>query len=223
MVRRLAKYLLLDKPKAFAVTRWQIWVAIRQARRICRSHPAEVRICWDLDNTLADSGSLIRLGKRLQDTVQDAEPVPNMLHFVQAMTAALPEADHIVLTARLSSLRPDTLTWLRRHAVKPSHGAVFFVPYAEAKPRVWRQLARGSRLVIVDDLSRGHEGDRPSVDHDLVEVARTTTSAYLGLDEITQIAADPNNVERIIAIVVESLARSRSAESVSNDRSEPAR
>jgi hypothetical protein len=197
-------------------------VAVRQARRSCRSRPAEVRICWDLDNTLADSGSLIRLGKRLQDAVQEAEPVPNMLRFVEAMTAALPEAEHIVLTARLGSMRPDTITWLRRHAVQPSHGAVFFVPYAEAKPRVWRQLARGSRLVIVDDLSRGHEGDRPSVDHDLVEAARATASVYLGLDEITQIAADPKGVERIIAIVVESFARSRSAGSVSNDPSEPA-
>jgi hypothetical protein len=221
MVARTAKLLSLDKPKAFAVTRWEIWTAVRQARRTCRSHPAEVRICWDLDNTLADSGSLIRLGKRLQDAVQEAEPVPNMLRFVEATTAALPGAEHIVLTARLGSMRPDTLTWLRRHAVQPSHGAVFFVPYAEAKPRVWRELARGSRLVIVDDLSRGHEGDQPSVDRDLVEVARATASVYLGLDEISQIAANPKGVEKMVSTVVESLARSRSTEKVGNGRSEP--
>lgn len=205
-MRRIAKLLALDKPKAFAVIKWQTWTAVRQARRICRLHPADVRISWDLDNTLADSGSLLRLGKRLQDAVQEAEPVPNMLGFVEAMTAALPDAEHIVLTARLAAMRPDTLTWLRRHAVQPSHGAVVFVPYAEAKPRVWRQLARSSRLVIVDDLSRGHEGDRPIVDRRLVEAARATASVYVGLDEITQIADDPVAVEKIVASVVESLA-----------------
>jgi hypothetical protein len=205
MVRRIAKLLALDKPKGFALTRWEIWAAVRQARRTCRSHPAEVRICWDLDNTLADSGSLLRLGKRLQDAVKEAEPVPNMLRFFEAVTTALPRANHIVLTARLGSMRPDTLTWLRRHAIQPSHGAVFLVPYAEAKPRIWRQLARGTRLVIVDDLSRGHESARPIVDWDLVEVARATAAAYLGLDEITQIAADSNNVEKMVSSVVESL------------------
>jgi hypothetical protein len=207
MVRRIAKLLALDKPKAFAVIRWEIWTAVRQARRLCRLHPADVRICWDLDNTLADSGSLLRLGKRLQDVAQEAEPVPNMLRFLDAITEALPLAEHIVLTARLAAMRPDTLAWLRRHALQPSHGAVFFVPYAEAKPRVWRQLARGSRLVIVDDLSRGHEGDRSIVDRGLVEAARAMASVYVGLDEITQIAGDPIAVEKIVASVVESLAR----------------
>src|SRR5688572_30568704 len=62
-----------------ASTSWEAAAAVVQARRLLRSHPAAIRVCWDLDNTLVDSGSLLREGRTLQEAIIDARPVPNML------------------------------------------------------------------------------------------------------------------------------------------------
>ena len=64
---------------------WEALSAVRQARRFGRSHPASVRVCWDLDNTLVDSGRLVHAGTPLREAVIDAEPVPKMLEFYEAL------------------------------------------------------------------------------------------------------------------------------------------
>ena len=186
--------------------RWETWAAVKQARRSCKSHPAKVRFCWDLDNTLANSGVLIKFGTRLQDAIVEAQAVPNMLALYEAIRTRLPEAEHFILSARMRSMRGDTLMWLRRHGVEPRDGALCFVPHPEAKPRVWRQLARDARLVIVDDLSYNHESDTPSVYNDLVVSAEQTASVYIGLTQITNIAAHSHAAEEIAARTVEALA-----------------
>lgn len=164
-----------------------------------------MRISWDLDNTLANSGALIRVGQRLQEAVVDAKPVPNMLEFYRTIQRRLPDAEHFVLSARPRVMRHDTLVWLRRHAVGPTDGAVCFVPYAEAKLKVWQQLARDARLVIVDDLSYNHEHDRPTIYRDLVELAQQTACVYVGFYPIGAIAASSEAIEAIASQIVKAV------------------
>jgi hypothetical protein len=188
-----------------ALREWEVRGAVRQARTVCDSNPAPVRICWDLDNTLANSGTLIRAGRALPEAVVETEPVPNMLEFYRAMQARFPHAEHFILSARARSLRPETLRWLARYGLASGDGAVCFVPYAEAKSRVWRQLARGSKLIIVDDLSYNHEADEPSIYEDLVALAQQTACVYIGLDEIMQIMASSTAIDAVAAKALESL------------------
>jgi hypothetical protein len=165
-----------------------------------------VFICWDLDNTLVDSGSLLRLGRRLQEAIVDGEPMSNMLRFYAALGAGIPDAGHVILSARMPGMRTDTLAWLSRHGLTPADGALWFVPHAAAKVRVWQTLAKSAPLVIVDDLTYDHEAETPSIYHDLVEAARRTAVVYIGADEIARIARDPDAVAEVVA---ESLAALR--------------
>jgi hypothetical protein len=188
-------------------TRWESWLAVSQVRRFHRRSVAQVRICWDLDNTLVGSGSLLSTGVPLERAIVDAEPIPNMLAFLAAMRRDLPEAEHVFLSARVRSMRAPTLSWLARYGLTPTAGAVWLVPSADVKPAIWRRLARTARLVIVDDLSYDHEAQRPSIYEDLVEVARQTATIYIGLDQIAEIAADPGAIEVIAAQTAEAVAR----------------
>jgi hypothetical protein len=189
------------------VTRWETRAALRKARRFGRAHPAKIRVCWDLDNTLANSGALLRTGSKLQDAIVSAEPVVNMLAFYARIGELLPEATHFILSARTRSMRGDTLVWLGRHGLDAEDGAVCFVPSAEIKPRVWERLARGSQLVIVDDLSYGHEEIQPSIYRELVDFARQTARVYVGFDEIARIAADADAIDEVAAAAVAVLDR----------------
>jgi hypothetical protein len=129
-----------------------------------------------------------------------------MLAFYEAMRTKLPEAQHFILSARTPSMRRDTFAWLRRYGLSAADGAVCFVPYAKAKPKVWKQLARDAQLVIVDDLSYNHEGDQPTTYEDLVELAKRTACVYIGLGEIAQIAASSRAVEAVASEAVNALA-----------------
>jgi hypothetical protein len=191
----------------FAVlTRRQTHRAVAQARAFVRGKRGTTRVCWDLDNTLADSGTLLRGGKTLAEAIVEAQPVPNMPEFFRALHAALPDADHFILSARLPSMRPHTLDWLRAH-LGESDWALCLVPYPGAKTKVWRSLAADGPVVIVDDLSFGHEGDQPAVYEDLVEVARKSATAYVGLDEIRRIAGDGSEAAMAVESVLVSLSR----------------
>ena len=66
--------------------------ADRQVARHIRTRPARIRVCWDLDNTLVASGELLQAGKRLDEAIVDAEPMPNMLEFISELRARLPDA-----------------------------------------------------------------------------------------------------------------------------------
>lgn len=187
-------------------TRLGVWRAVSQARTARRQHPATIRICWDLDNTLVGSGRLLKAGLQLHEAVVDAKPVPNMLAFFEAMRRRLPEAEHFILSARPSGMRADTLAWLEEHGLALSGGAVCLVPSAEAKRRVWQQLARDAQLVIVDDLSHGHEGDEAVVYEELAAFARGTASVYVGLNEIARIEADPDAVQSVAERAAHALA-----------------
>jgi hypothetical protein len=180
---------------------------VRQARRICRAHPASVRFCWDLDNTLVDSGTLIHAGSRLEQAAVDAGPVANMLEFYELVQRTLPDAEHVILSARRRSMRADTMAWLARHDVTTRTASVCFVPYADAKPEVWRQLGRDARLVIVDDLSYDHESDRPQIYAQLVAAAERTACVYLGLDRIAELAAGSRPLEVEAARIVAALGQ----------------
>lgn len=188
-------------------SRWETWLAVRQARRVHGHGSAPVRVCWDLDNTLVGSGSLVRSGITLEKAIVEAEPVPNMLEFFAALRTNLPEAEQVVLSARPRSMRVATLAWLERYSIALSPDAVLLAPSAAVKPAIWRQLARSAQLVIVDDLTYDHEAQRPSVYHDLVEAARRTATVYVGFDQIAEIAANPGVIEPIAAQTAEAVAR----------------
>jgi hypothetical protein len=179
--------------------------AVRQARRL-RSRSGVIRICWDLDNTLVDSGRMLRAGKRLDDAIVEAEPVSNMLDLYEAMRAELPNAEHFILSARMRGMRHKTVAWLSRHGVSPADAAVCFVPYVQAKSKVWQELARDARLVIVDDLSYNHETDQVGIHHDLVAVAERLACVYIGLDEIAEISRNPTAVAVAVSRTAESVA-----------------
>jgi hypothetical protein len=180
---------------------------MRQARAARRSRPASIRICWDLDNTLVGSGRLLRSGRQLGEAVIEAEPIPNMLGFFEAVRTRLPDAEHFILSARPTGMRADTLAWLDEHGLALHGRAICLVPSADAKRRVWQQLAIGGRLVIVDDLSHGHEGDATVVYDELAAFARATASVYIGLDEIARIEADPDAVESVAERMAGALGR----------------
>jgi hypothetical protein len=145
----------------------------------------------------------------LQDAVVEAKPVPNMLEFCEKVRTQVPDAEQVFLTARIRAMRLDTYAWLRTYGLAPSDEAVCFVPNAQAKPKIWGQLARDARLVIIDDLSYDHESDQPSIYHDLVEFARRTASVYIGFEQISQIAADARAVDAVAAALVQSLVDER--------------
>ncbi len=171
--------------------------AVRQVERFIRASKAPIRVCWDLDNTLVGSGRLIRAGRRLDEAISEAEPVPNMLEFYWAMAAILPNADHFVLSARRRSMYEPTLEWLRRFGLNPTPNSLCLVPYADAKPAMWERLAMGGRLVIVDDLSYDHESPEPSTYQHLVFAAQRTAEVYIGLDQISRIASDHVSADSI--------------------------
>ena len=189
--------------KHAVITRRQTRAAVAQARAVGGRAPDSVRVCWDLDNTLVDSGSLLKSGKTLAEAIVEAQPVRNMPGFFRALQAALPGSEHFILSVRPPSMRAATRAWLRDH-LGASDWNVCLVPYPESKPKVWRSLGEGGRLVIVDDLSYGHEGERPSVYETLVDSARRLAAAYVGLNEIQRIEGDG----REGAIVVQSIRAS---------------
>jgi hypothetical protein len=158
---------------------------------------AGVCICWDLDNTLVDSGTLLRSGLTLEEAIVEAYPVPNMLAFYCAIYTALPDAEHFILSARPESMKSDTLAWFRQHGLRAPESHVCLVPEARAKPRIWRELARSARLVIVDDLSFNHEADQPSVYQDLLDTASQLAAAYVGLPQIARIASNLYEVDSV--------------------------
>ena len=105
----------------------------------------------------------------MEAAIVDAAPIPNMLAFYAALGDGLPDAHHVILSARTPAMRTDTLTWLSNHGLAPADGMLWFVPRAAAKTRVWKTLTRAGQLVIVDDLTYDHEAEAPRVYHDLVE------------------------------------------------------
>jgi hypothetical protein len=190
-------------------TRLGVWRAIRQARAAHRDRPVAVRVCWDLDNTLVGSGRLLRDGRQLHEAVVEAGPVPNMLAFFDAMNRWLPDAEHFILSARPNAMRADTLAWLEEHGLLFGGGAICLVPSADAKRLVWKQLAADAQLVIVDDLSYGHEEERPLVYGELAAFARETASVYIGLEDIAQMEADPGAVHPVAQRTSETLRASQ--------------
>lgn len=186
-----------------------VFAAVRQARRV-RSDEATLRVCWDLDNTLVNSGELLRAGRRLDDAIVEAEPVSNMLELYKAMHVGLPRAKHFILSARVAGMRPDTLAWLERYGLDHAESAICFVPSVQAKRSVWEELARGGALIIVDDLSYNHEADPVSIYEDLVDAARRLALVYVGLDEIAAIGRAPAVVDTLVARIKSSVAESSS-------------
>jgi SAM-dependent methyltransferase len=188
------------------VAKWDVRATVRQARHL-RSGQGVIRICWDLDNTLVNSGALLRAGGKLEDAIVEAEPVPNMLDLFAAFRAELPNAEHFILSARMRGMRLETVAWLRRHGLSPADAAVWFVPYVQAKPMVWAELARDARLVIVDDLSYNHEQEKVDVYHDLVDVAERIAYVHIGLGDIAEIARNPTAVVAVVSRTVESVSK----------------
>ena len=102
-------------------------------------------------------------------------------------------------------MRAATVAWLREH-LGASDWNLCLVPDADAKLEVWRSLRRNGQLVIVDDLSYGHEDVRPSIYEPLVESARQLAEVYIGLEEIDRIAGDEREGAAIVGRVSTSLA-----------------
>ena len=141
----------------------------------------------------------------MKDAAVEAEPVPNMLDFFEALRKELPEAEHVIVSARRRSLRRATNRWLRLHGGVARSIAICFVPYPQAKVRLWKHLARGAQLVIVDDLCYGHENEKPSRHLELIEIAAQTASVYVGYDQISQIVAGSSSVETLARETVKGL------------------
>lgn len=181
----------------------------RSVRRYVRACEADVIVCWDLDNTLVDSGSLLRAGLELSEAVASAEPMASMLEFFTAVSEAIPGAEHVVLSARPAVLRVATIAWLTSNGLSVEGDCVWLVPDATAKVAVWRQLARRARLVIVDDLSYGHEGDARATYDDLVATASRLATTVVGLADIEAIGVGSDAVKQYAKRVAVDLAAAR--------------
>jgi hypothetical protein len=144
------------------------------------------------------------MGRPLQEAVMEAQPVPNMVDFYRAVRARLPEARHFILSARTAAMRADTVAWLERYGIA-TEDTVCFVPTADAKERIWRQLARNADLVIIDDLSFNHERDEPTRNYDLIEVAQRVAVLYIGADEIANIAGNSRAIEETVSRIPDDL------------------
>jgi hypothetical protein len=171
--------------------------AVRQASAFAASHTAPVRVCWDLDNTLVASGRLLHTGTKLDEAVRVAEPLEGMLEFHSAVSDVLSAADHFFLSARAAAMRADTLAWLARHQLDVPPTAICLVPTHDAKPAVWRRLARGARLLVVDDLTRNHESGAPQPYESLTRQAAQIADSYVGAEIIGGIAADPSRARAV--------------------------
>jgi hypothetical protein len=180
--------------------------AVGEAREFAKRRRGALRICWDLDNTLVDSGLLLRAGRTLDEAIVEARPVPNMASFFRLLEETLPEAEQFVLTARPPRMRGATQAWLRQH-IGDVDWDLCLVPGPRAKPRVWKHLAKGAQLVIIDDLSYGHEGEAPTVYSDLADSARAVATVYVGQPEIKRIAANEAAVAETAAAVAATLER----------------
>lgn len=202
---RLSPRAAAGRVRRAAATRREVRVAIRRARAFRRTHPAPIRVCWDLDNTLVDSGPLLRDGHALTQAIVDAYPVANMPAFYDALHAALPGAAHFILSARPSSTHAHTVDWLARHRVAATADVPCLIPDPHAKPRIWDELARDAQLVIVDDLSFNHEHEELSLYEELAEIAVATASVYVGLDDIGLIADDPDAVGKVVSRITREL------------------
>lgn len=177
--------------------------AIRRATLV----DAPVVVCWDVDNTLVDSGTLIRDGRSVRRAWVDAVPVPGMLAFASALRAQLGDAAHVVLSVRPGCLRTETLAWLERERFELSAGDLWLVASPEDKPAVWRALARNAVLVVVDDLTYGHERVQPLAYTSLAVEARQTAAVYVGADEIARVRSNPDEAERLAREVTDRLDR----------------
>jgi hypothetical protein len=138
----------------------------------------------------------------LHEAVPIADPVANMLHFCDELTAALPFANRVFLSARRASLRASTLAWLNVNGVVVDDARVLLVPRVDRKLDVWRMLARRSALVIVDDLCFGHETASIREYVALSEAARSIAAAFVGSSEITALASGAISVETAVRQVV---------------------
>ena len=167
-------------------------------------------VCWDLDNTLVDSGALIRDGRPIAQAWIEAVPVPGMLAFAAALRARLAGSAHVVLSVRTGSVRAETLAWLERERFGLAADDLWLVSSPDDKPAVWRTLARNARLIVVDDLMHGHQTAAGPLPYDaLVEAARRTADVYVGAEEIARMRADPAEAERHAGEVAERLAALR--------------
>lgn len=173
----------------------------RQAARV----RAQVIVCWDLDNTLVDSGVLIRDGRPVTRAWVEAAPVPGMLAFAFALRAQLAGAAHVVLSVRTRDVRAETLAWLEREQFELRADDLWLVPSPEDKPAIWRALAASARLVVVDDLTHGHESAEPLVYASLAAEARRTADVYVGAEEISRLRLDPHAAQQLARDVSESL------------------
>jgi hypothetical protein len=130
-----------------------------------------------------------------------------MVDFYRALRAYLPDARNFILSARGGSMRDPTFEWLALHGIPVPKSSVCLIPDAQAKPKVWRHLARGAALIIVDDLSFNHEQEVPRLYEALVAEARRIAVVYVGLKAIAEIAADPCLVAPTAASVASALPR----------------
>lgn len=174
------------------------------ARRAARVR-APVIVCWDLDNTLVDSGPLIRTGRSVSQAWLEAGAVPGMLAFAAELRARLVGAAHVVLTVRTRKVRAATAAWLERERFELGADHLWLVGAPEDKAPVWRALRQNAPLVVVDDLTYAHEQAEPLVYEALMEEARQVATVYVGAIEIARVRAEPQQAELLAQDVVEQL------------------
>jgi hypothetical protein len=196
----------LQRLKATVSTAVRVRPAARGIRAICAAHPSAIRVCWDLDNTLIDSGSLLRDGLSLTEAVVLASPMAKMLEFFEEMHQRLPGAEHVALSARHATLRPETLAWIDQNGPALAPERIFLVPNAEAKPALWRALAQTAPLVIVDDLTFGHHDSEVSQYAELVEAASKIATSYVGHSTIAAVESGERTPAAVAAQVIADLA-----------------
>lgn len=167
------------------------WEYRRFCRWVARQSPGRA-LSLDLDNTLVDSGRLLRQGLPLRRAAYEGALITASADLVEELRSRDRELCVFILSARPLGMRAGTRAWLGEQLRASAALPLWLVPEAYDKIRFWREARRYFRnLIIVDDLCYGHESGTPASYLEIVAAAEHYATRYIGREEIENLKRNP--------------------------------
>ena len=162
------------------------WFTLVLERFCSRHQGAAMAVVFDLDNTLGDAASSwfaphVNTTERLRAIA----PIPPMLRLLAESQARWPT---LVMTARRFRDYPVSAAWLQRHCrVDPLKELVVCRTSADKAPLLARMQRDFPRVVLIDDMSWGHEERHVRVRHDEIAALQAQGIVWFGLPFIASV------------------------------------